>query len=67
MRIVRTSNDGGDYPNEEIINLPSMSERTAEKITKVLNKYLSGPDPFIWPDFYKVVPDDYEVATPFEP
>lgn len=67
MKIVKTCNDGRDYPDEEIINLPPMNEKAAEQIAKVLNKYLSGPDPFIWPNFFKVVANDYEVPPPFEP
>lgn len=67
MKIVRTANDDRDYPSEDFLNLAPMSERKAQRIADVINEELSGDDPTFFPSFWKVVPDDYQLAEPFEP
>ena len=67
MRIVRTANDGRDYPDEEFLNLPSMPKHKAEVIAKAINSVLSGTCPVDAPYWWKVVENDYELAEPFAP
>lgn len=67
MKIVRTANDGRDYPHEWFVNLPSMPKHRAQHIADAINDALSGPDALFHPDFFKVVEDDYKLAEPFEP
>lgn len=67
MRIVRTANDGRDYPDEEFLSLPSMTKAGAQKIADAINEALSGDDPCFYPEYWKVVPDDYRLAEPFQP
>jgi hypothetical protein len=67
MKIVQTANDGGDYPNETFVNLPPLTNKNAKRIASVLNDCLSGEDPFMYPCFFKIVEDDYELSPPFEP
>lgn len=44
-----------------------MSEGKARHIADAINNALSGDDPVFFPSFWKVVPDDYRLAEPFEP
>ena len=67
MKIVRSANDGRDYPDEELLNLPSMGRAKAMHIAQAINEALSGDDPAYYPYWWKVVNDDYELAKPFEP
>lgn len=67
MKIVCTSNDGREYPDESFLNLPPMSELKARQIANAINNALSGDDPVFFPYFWKVVPNDYKLAEPFTP
>jgi len=55
MRIVNRCNFDKDYPRETFI-LGSMPEESAKRISRAINKELSGPSA---PRFWDVVPDDY--------
>lgn len=62
MRIVDTDNYGGDYPNERFL-LWYMSEKHARKIVDVINE-AAGPTSN---RYWKVVDNDYELQSGFEP
>lgn len=63
MRIINTDNFGSDYPSEQFV-LWSMGPEAAKEVAEVLNKWFSGDQA---PRYFKVVPDDYELAPGFEP
>jgi hypothetical protein len=63
MKIVNTDNFGGDYPNESFLNIPPLPGAACKKIADAINEALS-PNASRW---YKVVPDDYQLAPGFEP
>jgi len=56
MRIVNQSNFVNDYTKNETFVLGVMSEESAKRISRAINKELSGYDA---PRFFGVVPDDY--------
>jgi hypothetical protein len=64
MKIVETDNFDGDYPDEKFVNLPLLSQRTAENICETINLECSGDNA---PRFWKVVKDDYKLRPGFEP
>lgn len=63
MRIVNTCNFDRDYPNESFINLPPLSDETAETIAILINKECSGERAS---RYWKVVKDDYQLAPTME-
>ena len=64
MRIVNTDNFGGDYPNESFINLPHyLSEDACKKIADIINKEAGANSRRFW----KIVPNEYNLAPKFEP
>ena len=65
FRIVDTDNYGGDYPDEQFINLPPMSREASDEIATVINKHLCNGDHCS--RYYKVVPADYQLQPGFEP
>lgn len=65
MKIVETDNFGGDYPDEKFLNLPSMGERSAQRVADAINAELCHYDNA--PRFWRVVPDDYKLQPGFEP
>lgn len=62
-KIVETDNFGEDYPDEKFLNLPPLSEERALAICRTINVSF----PANWPRYWKVVPNDYELAPGFEP
>jgi len=64
MKIVNTCNFNKDYPDESEVNLPYMSQETADHLCDIFNSRFSGDTA---PRFYKVVQNDYELQGSFEP
>jgi hypothetical protein len=65
-RIVESDNYGGDYPDEQFVNLPPMSEQDAERLCDLINTILRGDDTY--PRYWKVVDGDtYRLSPGFEP
>lgn len=64
MKIVDTDNFNGDYPNEKVIADNITNEKFAEVMCEALNNKFSGD---YAARYYKVVPDNYELAPRFEP
>jgi hypothetical protein len=63
MRIISTDNFCRDYPVEHFLNIPALSKKACNTITKAINDELP-PD---HPNFYKVVENDYKLEKGFEP
>jgi hypothetical protein len=64
MRIIETDNFGGDYPDEQFVNLPPMSREHAEAVCAAINAACSGEHARRW---WRVVGDDYKLLPGFEP
>jgi hypothetical protein len=64
MKIIETDNHDSDYPNEQFVNIPSMSEEDARKIAAAINEVHGGDRA---PRYWMVVPDDYKLQPGFEP
>lgn len=63
-KIVNTDNFGRDYPNEKFVTgLPNLPEERLQLIADAINAQ-TGSD---HDRYFKVVPDDYELAPGFEP
>jgi hypothetical protein len=65
MKIVETDNYGGDYPDEEFVNLPHLDKDQAERIAKAINAECCRTNSM--PRYWKVVEDDYVLQPGFEP
>ncbi len=65
MKIVETDNFGGDYPDEEFVNLPFMTLPGAKKVAAVINEVCCAHDAS--PRFWKAVENDYILVPSFEP
>lgn len=63
-RIVETDNFGGDYPDEQFLNLPTMSLLAAQAIADAINDQLSGVTAS---RFWAVRPQNYVLQPGFEP
>jgi hypothetical protein len=63
MRIVETDNFGGDYPNEQFLNIVAVPEEHARKIADAINAAM-GPNCH---RYWKVVPNDYKLQPGFTP
>ena len=64
MKIIETDNFGGDYPDEQFVNLPILSKENAETICDVINTVCSGDSA---QRFWRVVDDNYKLIGGFEP
>ena len=64
-RIVETDNHGSDYPCEEFVNLPYMTEDEAKALAKEINRLFCYDNSCT--RFWRVVPADYELQGGFEP
>jgi hypothetical protein len=62
MKVVNTDNFGSDYPAERFLNVGSISGSQAKRIADILNE--GDPNAS---RYWKVVPDNYELAPGFEP
>lgn len=63
-KIVETDNFGGDYPNEKFVQpLPALMRAHAQRIADAINSELPGR----YPRYWKVVDDDYQLQSGFEP
>jgi hypothetical protein len=64
-KIVETDNFGGDYPNEQFVNIPATTEENARKIAFAINHAFNmyGNDARYW----IVKPEDYKLQPGFEP
>lgn len=63
-RIVETDNFGGDYPNEQFVNLPTMPLEVAKKIADTLNEHFNTGT---YSRYWKAVENNYILKPGFEP
>jgi hypothetical protein len=63
MRIIKTDNFGGDYPDEKFLNLPALPVEQCTRIATVINDALGKTAS----RYYRVVDDDYVLQPGFEP
>lgn len=64
-RIVEGDNFGGDYPNEQFVNVPATTQAKAKMIADAINAAFCDHDHAT--RYWRAVPEDYTLQPGFEP